>query len=363
MKKLLSKYFPFNFQDFWLTFAVLGGASLTCAILRQADKEGEFVSMIFVLAVMLISRQTTGYLFGTMASIISVACVNYVFTYPYFALNFTIAGYPLTFIVMLVVSVMTSAMTTQIKQQEHLRTETEKEKARADLLRSVSHDIRTPLTSIIGATSTLLEGGDYLSHEQQRRLLEDTRSEAQWLIRVVENLLSVTRVGDSQTYIEKKSEAAEEIVGEALQKFRKRFRNIPVSVSVPEELLMVPMDAILIEQVLANLLENAVSHGQTTTSIRLTVSSEGNDAVFAVQDNGTGIPPEQIPHLFTGISHSTDNRTVDGKRNMGLGLTVCKAIVHAHGGTITARNLPQGGAEFAFRLPLTNSQPNKEVSQ
>ena len=167
-------------------------------------------------------------------------------------------------------------------------------------------------------------------------------------------------MGDSQTYIEKKNEPAEEIVGEALQKFRKRFSSIPVSVSVPDELLMVPMDAILIEQVLANLMENAISHGQTTTRIRLTVSTDGHSGIFSVQDNGSGIPPEQIPNLFTGISHSADNRTVDGKRNMGLGLTVCKAIVQAHGGTISASNLPQGGAEFIFRLPLSNA--NKEVS-
>ena len=344
-----------------MTLVILLGAVMVCAFLRQVDSNGEFVSMIFVLAVMLVSRLTNGYLFGSISSLIGVICVNYVFTYPYFAFNFTIAGYPLTFIVMLVVSVMTSAMTTQIKRQEHLRAETEKEKARADLLRSVSHDIRTPLTSIIGATSTILEGEEFLSAEQKRRLLEDTRSEAQWLIRVVENLLSVTRMGDSKAYINKQNEAAEEIVGEVLQNFRKRCPGVKISVSVPEELLMVPMDAILIEQVLGNLMENAVSHGQTTSLIRVSVYAEGENAVFSIQDNGKGIPPEQIPHLFTGISHSNDNRTVDGKRNMGLGLTVCKAIVQAHGGTILGRNLPQGGTEFAFRLPLTN--PDKEVTQ
>ena len=361
MKGKLSRWFPFSWRDLQVTLVILLGAVMVCAFLRQVDSNGEFVSMIFVLAVMLVSRLTNGYLFGSISSLIGVICVNYVFTYPYFALNFTIAGYPLTFIVMLVVSVMTSAMTTQIKRQEHLRAETEKEKARADLLRSVSHDIRTPLTSIIGATSTILEGEEFLSAEQKRRLLEDTRSEAQWLIRVVENLLSVTRMGDSKAYINKQNEAAEEIVGEVLQKFRKRCPGVKISVSVPDELLMVPMDAILIEQVLGNLMENAVSHGQITSLIRVSVYVEGENAVFSIQDNGKGIPPEQIPHLFTGISHSNDNRTVDGKRNMGLGLTVCKAIVQAHGGTILGRNLPQGGTEFAFRLPLTN--PDKEVMQ
>ena len=361
MKEKFSRWFPFSWRDLRITLVLLLGAVILCSFLRQVDSNGEFVSMIFVLAVMLVSRLTNGYLFGTISSLIGVICVNYVFTYPYFAFNFTIAGYPLTFIVMLVVSVMTSAMTTQIKRQEHLRAETEKEKARADLLRSVSHDIRTPLTSIIGATSTILEGEEFLSAEQKRRLLEDTRSEAQWLIRVVENLLSVTRMGDSKAYINKQNEAAEEIVGEVLQKFRKRCPGVKISVSVPDELLMVPMDAILIEQVLGNLMENAVSHGQTTSLIRVSVYAEGENAVFSIQDNGKGIPPEQIPHLFAGISHSNDNRTVDGKRNMGLGLTVCKAIVQAHGGTILGRNLPQGGTEFAFRLPLTN--PDKEVMQ
>ena len=351
----LKKIFPFRWPDLWLSLGILLGATVTCIILRTADSHGEFVSMIFVMAVLLISRLTTGYLFGTAAALIGVIFVNYVFTYPYFAFNFTISGYPLTFIVMLLVSIMTSTMTTQIKQQEHLRAETEKEKARADLLRSVSHDIRTPLTSIIGATSTLLNDSGYLSDDERRHLLEDTRSEAQWLIRVVENLLSVTRMGDERTYIEKKNEPAEEIVGEALQKFRKRYPRMSVSVSVPDELLMVPMDAILIEQVLANLMENAVNHGKNATRIRLSVYTKGTDAIFSVQDDGEGIAPSQIPLLFTGISHSSDNRTVDGKRNMGLGLTVCKAIVRAHGGEIIGRNLPDRGAEFAFSLPLEKS--------
>ena len=139
------------------------------------------------------------------------------------------------------------------------------------------------------------------------------------------------------------------------KKFRKRYPRMSVSVSVPDELLMVPMDAILIEQVLANLMENAVNHGKNATRICLSVYTKGTDAIFSVQDDGQGIAPSQIPLLFTGISHSSDNRTVDGKRNMGLGLTVCKAIVRAHGGEIIGRNLPDRGAEFAFSLPLEKS--------
>ena len=251
----------------------------------------------------------------------------------------------------LAVSLITSTLTTQIKQQERLRAESEKEKMRANLLRSVSHDIRTPLTSIMGATSALLENPG-LSQEEQRTLLTDARDDAQWLIRVVENLLSITRMGDTQARISKQPEAAEEVLGEAVRKFRKRFPSISVEVRAPQELLIVPMDPILVEQVLSNLLENAALHGETTTRITLSVQEDGSFARFSVRDNGCGIPKKVLPTLFDGGLKHSETSACDGKRNMGLGLSVCLAIVRAHGGSMEANNL-SAGAEFSFRLPLT----------
>lgn len=309
---------------------------------------------MFVLAVLLVSRLTTGYLFGFLASVLGVVCTNFIFTYPYWAVNFTLSGYPTTFLVFLVVSIITCALTTQVRQQERLRAEGEKEKMRANLLRSVSHDIRTPLTSIVGSTSAVLENPG-LSLTEQHELLEDVRNEAQWLIRVVENLLSITRMGDHQTHITTVPEAAEEVLGEAVQKFHRHFPSVTVSVSVPDELLIVPMDAILIEQVLSNLMENAVVHGKTTTEIQLTLRARGNDACFTVSDNGEGIPPKELNTLFDGTLKHSETEGCDGKRNMGLGLSVCQAIVRAHGGSISARNLSEG-AEFTFRLPLPKEE-------
>lgn len=167
-------------------------AAELCILLQMADTSDGFASPVFVLAVLLISRLTTGYLYGLIAAVSGVVCVNFIFTYPYWAVNFTIAGYPLTFFTFLMVSVITCTLTTQARQQERLRSENEKEKMRANLLRSVSHDIRTPLTSIVGSTSAVLENPG-LSIEERQELLEDARDEAQWLIRVVENLLSITR--------------------------------------------------------------------------------------------------------------------------------------------------------------------------
>ena len=172
---------------------------------------------------------------------------------------------------------------------------------------------------------------------------------------MVENLLSITRMGDHQTHITTVPEAAEEVLGEAVQKFHRHFPSVTVSVSVPDELLIVPMDAILIEQVLSNLMENAVVHGKTTTEIQLTLRARGNDACFTVSDNGEGIPPKELNTLFDGTLKHSETEGCDGKRNMGLGLSVCQAIVRAHGGSISARNLSEG-AEFTFRLPLPKEE-------
>ena len=229
-------------------------------------------------------------------------------------------------------------------------------RAKSTFLSNMSHDIRTPLTSIIGSTSAVLDNPD-LSQEDRRSLLEDVKQEAQWLIRTVENLLSITRIGSDRTELNKQLEPVEEVLAEAVQKARKRLPDIKFSVEVPAELLMVPMDPILIEQVLSNLIENAVIHGKTTTAIHLRAEkTEDGFAAFSVRDNGQGIPPALLPHLFDYSIRHASPPTGDGKRNMGLGLSVCSAVVKAHGGRLTAHNHPDG-AEFIFCLPMPPADP------
>ena len=350
------RLFSFTLRDFLIFAAIFICALVLCTLLRRSDISDGFASPVFVLAVLLTSRFTNGYLFGTLAAFLSVIGINYIFTFPYWEFNFTMTGYPLTFFVMLCVSLVTCTMTTKIKQQEQFRMESEREKMRANLLRSVSHDIRTPLTSIIGSTSAMIENPD-LPEEDRLLLLTDVRDDAQWLIRVVENLLSITRMGDTTTRLVKNPEPAEEILGAVTAKFRKRYPDVRIRVSVPEDLLFVPMDAVLISQVLSNLLENAVVHGGGhTTEIRLSVRREGPEAVFAVEDNGDGIEHKVLPHLFDGTLAAAAGVTENGgKRNMGLGLSVCQAIIHAHSGSIEAHNLMEG-AEFVFRLPLEQEE-------
>lgn len=355
------QWLTFSIRDLIITviFMILAIA-LSAALRLLADSE-QYVPMIFVLAVFLISRYTTGYLFGSISSLAGVILANYIFTYPYFEVNFTISGYPITFICMLLTSIMTGTLTTQIKHQDKIRMEAEKEKMRANLLRAVSHDLRTPLTSIVGITAALLDNEGKISIEKQRELLGEAHDDAQWLIRMVENLLSITRMNCGEAKINKSPEAVEEIIGEAVRKFKKQFPEANVSVSVPDELLMVPMDAILIEQVMINLLGNAQLHGQTTTKIQINLIRMREEAIITVSDNGTGISTEAFNHLFDGYMPGTLTDESDSKRNMGIGLSVCMSIVKAHGGDMTAWNKPDGGAVFKFTLPLDKEDNNIEA--
>ena len=346
-KTSLATLFPFSMRDLIVTALILFVAVAFCILLQRLDPSAGFATPVFVLTVLLTSRLTTGYFWGLFSAVLGVIAVNFFFTFPYWAFNLTITGYPLSFLTFLSVSVITSALTTKTRQLDKLRMENEKIRMRADLLRSVSHDIRTPLTSIIGSTSAVLDNPD-LSQEDRRSLLEDVKQEAQWLIRTVENLLSITRIGSDRTELNKQLEPVEEVLAEAVQKARKRLPDIKFSVEVPAELLMVPMDPILIEQVLSNLIENAVIHGKTTTAIHLRAEkTEDNFAAFSVRDNGQGISPALLPHLFDYSIRHASPPTGDGKRNMGLGLSVCSAVVKAHGGRLTAHNHPDG-AEFIF---------------
>ncbi len=359
-KKLISRSeFMFSWQDMLIMLLILISATALCAVLKLIDPSDAYVTMIFVLAVVIVARMTNGYLFGLLASAIGVLTVNYAFTKPYFVFNLTISGYPLTFTCMLAVSMIVSTLTTRLKQQEKERYVRQTEEMRANLLRAVSHDLRTPLTSIQGAATILSEQEDTLTGSRRRALLAQINDDAEWLIRMVENLLSITRINAGETRVHKRMEAAEEIIAEAVRKFRTRFPRVAVEIRLPDEFLLVPMDPILIEQVITNLLENAAYHaaGMTKTIVRLTASDD--TAAIEVLDDGAGIDPAVLPTIFTGIGKN-HMPSSDSSKNMGIGLTVCRTIVNAHGGQMTAQNRPEGGALFRFTLPIKEDMNESE---
>jgi len=311
--------------------------------------------MIFVLGVFLVSFKTRGYFWGVAASLASVLAVNWAFTYPYWAFDLISPECISSAVVMLIVATMTGALTTRLKQQEKLKAEAEAERMRGNLLRAVSHDLRTPLTSICGSCSAIIENYDQIPRERQLKLLGDVRGDAQWLTRMVENLLSVTRVDGERVRLSKNSTVLEELIDAVLVKFRKHYPNQQVHVQIPEEFVSIPMDPMLIEQVLMNLLENAVFHARGMENLWLRVEQQNGRAVFFVEDDGCGIPTERIPGLFSG-SLNRDSFVEAGRSNMGIGLSVCRTIIKAHGSEIQAENRPGGGARFSFQLEMEDNQ-------
>ncbi|HHV30881.1 MAG TPA: DUF4118 domain-containing protein [Clostridiales bacterium] len=502
---------PSPIRDAAVTLVIPAAVTGISLLVSRWSGSNDNIGVIYVLAVVLVSRFTSGYLWGIIASVLGVFGTNYFFTVPYHTLEFS-SGYSITFFSMLVVSLMTSTATVRLREHARLallrekrtdnlyefsqkllsaggidsivsltleylfrtlkrsvifytedpaaggrgtlkttcdrdaltlcsmdeqeaahqafvtgvRTgagtkicpkaaacyfpvaahgcmlgavgflvtqdgepavniltflemlisqtalalerqrlsekqqaavvEAEKEKMRTNLLRSVSHDLRTPLTSIIGASSAILENPERIDPQTRNRLISDIHQEAQWLIRMVENLLTVTRIHSAPARLKKQPEAVEEIAAESVTRLKKRFPGAAVHVSVPEEFLMVPMDATLIEQVLINLLENAVRHAGATQPIELQVGVEQKNAVFEVRDRGKGLSETLLPHIFDG--YPSDNS--DSTRGSGVGLSICKSIVRAHGGTITAANRPDGGAVFTFTLPLEEANSHDE---
>ncbi|MBR3765289.1 MAG: PAS domain-containing sensor histidine kinase, partial [Clostridia bacterium] len=260
-------------------------------VLQRFFVTDKLIPMLFVLGVFLVSLHTEGCLWGVIASIIGVLLVNYAFMFPYYAIDLLSPVNMATATVMLIVSVMTSALTTQLSIQQQVKAAAERERMRANLLRAISHDLRTPLTSISGACSVMLDSRDTLPEEKQLSLLGDMRKDADRLIRMVENLLSVTRIDDQKLMVSKAPTVLEELIDTVLVKFYKHYPGQQVDVSIPDKFVSIPMDAMLIEQVLINILENAVIHARGMTRLCLAVTVDGGKACFCISDDGCGIPP------------------------------------------------------------------------
>ena len=232
------------------------------------------------------------------------------------------------------------------KKQQKAQIEMEREKLRGNLLRAVSHDLRTPLTGILGSTTTLLEHGEALEEDVKRQLLVDIFEESNWLIHSVENILSITRMDDGRVTINKNIELVEEVVSEAVLRIKKFDTDHEIKITIPDEPIMIPMDGILIKQVLINLLDNATKYTPHHSTINVKAYLKDDFVYFEVIDNGNGIPDENLPFIFNRFF------TTSSRRGIGLGLAICKSIITAHGGVISAFNNENGGATFRFKLPV-----------
>ena len=332
-------------------FAAYAMVMLTQAVMGRIEG---VAMLIFMLAVFVTSMYTEGYAWGVAASLISVLAVNFAFLSPYFAFNFTLSENLFSGLVMLVVSIMTSTLTTRIKKQEQLRMESEKEKMRANLLRAVSHDLRTPLTSISGNASILMGGPELLDEKKKQQLYTDIYDDAMWLISLVENLLTVTRIENGTMQLTLEPELIDEVAQEALRHLNRRSAEHTVTLAVPDDLLMAKMDPQLIVQVLINLTDNAIKYTPAGSSIAVSAQRSGETVRVEVADDGPGIPDAAKEKLFE-MFYTAQAKRGDGRRGLGLGLSLCRSIVEAHGGQIGVRDNNPHGTVFWFTLPASDT--------
>lgn len=238
------------------------------------------------------------------------------------------------------------------RERENIKVAMESEHIKSNLLRAISHDLRTPLTAIVGASGLLAEGTEVLDFESMKKLAEDINEEALWLTQLVENILNMTRIEEGKLIINKSVEVVDDVVNEALSHVPGLTAANRLTTYLPDNLISFPMDGTLIAQVLTNLLDNAVKHTNENANIVLRVYIEGNNAVFEVEDDGPGIEDSIKDTLFDGFVKASIGKSTDSSRGMGLGLAICKAIVDAHKGTISYQTPANGGALFQFTLPM-----------
>ena len=325
-------------------------ASFGIGILFQKFDVWEQITTLFVFSVFLISLITEGYLCGVVSAIASVFIINYTFTHPYFNMDFSAPESIISASIMLIISVLTSAFTTRMKEWQKIKAESEKERMRANLLRAVSHDLRTPLTTIYGASSSIVENYDRLNDNQKLQMASGIKEDSEWLIRMVENLLSITRIDSGSVKLIKTPTVLEELSDSVLLKFKKRYPEQRVEINIPDDVIVIPMDALLIEQVIINILENAIHHAIGFTRLSLRVFVIDQKAIFEITDNGCGIPSEKLDRIFMGYNDKSEDTSDTHSRNAGIGLSVCATIVKAHDGDIRAENVKGGGAVFRFSL-------------
>ena len=241
------------------------------------------------------------------------------------------------------------------KEKEESLVLAENERLRANLLRAVSHDLRTPLTSIMGSADNLLSSGENLDIQTRRQLYTDIYDDAQWLTGMVENLLSASRMEDSSLNLNMTTELIDDMIAEAVRHMGRRLEGYTVDVKKTDELLFVKADARLIVQVMINLLDNAIKYAPAGSCIHIDIESTKENVQVRVADEGPGIPDDQKEHIFE-LFYTGGNPTGDSRRGLGLGLALCQSIMKAHHGAIAARdNLPQG---TVFELTFPKDEVN-----
>jgi K+-sensing histidine kinase KdpD len=343
------------------SLATTGAATLLCwDVFRDSMAD---IVMVFLLGVVIMAVRF-GYVASLLTAALSVAALDFFFIPPYFSFAVADRSLVLTIVIMGFVSWVISNQTEKLRRasrearertEDAHRSELEfqKERLRNALLSSVSHDLRTPLAVVKGAATALLDRELDLSDERRREYVQTISQEASRLNRLVQNLVGMTALEAGPLRVRKEWQPLEEVVGVSLNRFGEQLDQRTIHVRISPDAAFVPLDAVLLEQVFVNLVENALKYTPADSRIEITTRSVPQGVEVEVADTGPGVPAGQEEAIFDKF-----NRAGATAVGMGVGLTICRGILAAHDGRIWCENRPEGGASFRFVLPREEgSQP------
>ena len=346
---------PMKTNGRWIGYSCAAGATAVCTLAGLAMRS-RFdlvnIAMVYLLAVVIIAlRFPRGP--AIAASVFSVAAFDFMFVPPRGRLTIDDVQYLLTFAIMLAVALVISRLVESIRRQASaqaaLAIDAETERIRSALLASISHDLRTPLAVMAGASSSLAAGGERLGENERRALATSVFHQAQEMSEHVAKILQMTRLEAGAITIERDWVALSEIAGAVLTRLSERLKAHRVIVELPDVLPLVRVDATLIEQALGNLLENCAKHTPAGTIVRLFARREATEIVVTVEDYSGGLSDRDLERVFAKFQRGT---VEGGGTDIGLGLAICRAIVRLHGGRAWAERVPAGGTAFRFTLPF-----------
>ena len=356
-------------RDLGICIAILGVATLFGYAFKSFVLTDSDIIMLYIIAVHVISILTSKIYYCLISSLIGVALFNYFFTKPEFSLSAHDSGYPVTFATMFITAFIAGTLANKLKrntviaeknarEKEEAALIAQNERLRANLLRSISHDLRSPLTSISGNASNLMANSATLDEESRQQIYSDIYNESMWLIGMVENLLYATRIEDGRMKLNIAVEILDDIIAEAVKHISKTYPHRNVEVEMTEEIIPVNADANLIVQVIINLLDNAVKYSDEDTPVRITIRQQDDQAVIAVSDQGKGISEKDKQQVFE-MFYVGDNRSSDSRRSLGLGLALCKSIIESHNGSISISDNQPQGTVITFTLPIGKVEINE----
>ena len=342
----------------WIGYASAGAGAAICTLAGLAMTprfDIVNVAMVYLVAVVVVAlRFSRGA--AVLCAVLCVLAFDVVFVPPQGVLTVNDAQYLLTFAIMLVVALVISRLTELGRREAGARArlamEAETERVRSTLLASISHDLRTPLAVLTGASSTLAERGERLAPAEREALASSLFVQARDLSEQVDKVLQMTRLETGAPTLERDWASLAEIAASLLDRLADRLATHRVLVEIPSDLPLVRVDAVLVEQALGNLLDNAARHTPAGTVVRLRARQDGGELVVSVEDSGPGLDERDMSRVFAKFERGSSEA---GGRGMGLGLSICRAIVALHGGRTWAEATPGGGLAFRFSLPIEAS--------